>query len=282
MKTLPALCLLALLPVLRQDPAPRIDDRASDRTEEAIARGYFTTCDHDGNGWVSMREAERAMQVDRDGFAAFDTDRDGRIDATEFLVRYRSIVAMTGSFRPPESGEEVVPVPRRNAEQLRTAYDADRNGGLDTAEFRRVLLDYGREELPVELLLSKLDIDRSNRVDGEELENLSRLLSATHLPSLGADLVGEPEPRAGSIAELFGTPVERSTTFKAVSEPPRITGPVPFFLRLDLDRDGFVSEQELAKLGAPLELPVRIATVMAALDTNGDTRLSEAEFMRSM
>ena len=39
--------------------------------DELIAK-HFSDCDANGNSWISFKEAETAMGLDRPGFAAFD------------------------------------------------------------------------------------------------------------------------------------------------------------------------------------------------------------------
>ena len=60
--------------------------------------------------------------------------------------------------------------------------------------------------------------------------------------------------------------------------PPRITGPVRSFRRLDLDNNGQISLAELEELLRPLFSPVRVHTVHHTLDRNQDGFLTEDEY----
>ncbi len=93
---------------------------------------------------------------------------------------------------------------------------------------------------------------------------------------------GEALIRAASVAELFGQPVSREDAELISPLPPRVPGPVPHFLRLDLDRDGLISPADLHALSRPVQLPVRINTVIATLDLDGNGGVDADELRRSM
>jgi Ca2+-binding EF-hand superfamily protein len=239
----------------------------------------FDVADYNHNGWISFLEAQESLQLDQASYWTYDRDRDGRITREEFRARYRAIVERAGGFRPPVPRKEKSLVPTRNAEQLRNAYDRNGDGGVGLEELRSLLIDYDREELPVEVALEKLDRDVTGRIDGEELELLARLLSATHtIPRESSDA---PAP-GHSIEELFGGVKLRGTGFQAAPQPPQIGGPVTHFRRLDLDNDGRVTIDDLMKLQSPMQLSIRAGTVLAALDLDQDGALSEQEFLDAM
>ncbi|WP_419192315.1 hypothetical protein [Engelhardtia mirabilis] len=235
-------------------------------------REYFSTADYDSNGWISFREAEQALLLDRDEFGRYDTDSDGRVSQAEFGARYRAAIERVGAFQPPVPPAEAVAAPARGTDQLRNAYDTDLNGALDLAELTRLLDDYDVPEIDPALALSQLDADSSQRLELNEIGFLTTLLDT--LRSSPVHLFGA---EATTLEGLFGTPISRPAGLGEVPMPPRIAGPVPPFTRLDLDRDGGITVEDLTALEFPMTLPVRPATVVASLDLDGDGALSSAE-----
>lgn len=184
--------------------------------DEGRAELYFRVADHDGDGWISWREAQESLRFDKLRFEQLDLDGDGLLDKTEFLAAYRRTVERIGAFPPP--------VPRPGSE-------------------------------------------------GERL-----LASAETEPTPGL----WPTRPAASLLELFGEPREQDAGRSLVRLPPRIAGPVPAFERLDLDRDGRLSDADLDRLQRPVQMQVRRGTVLATLDLDGDGVVDRAEFYASM
>lgn len=264
-----------LVVVMLQDPlrTPAQAERELVRLEQE----YFERCDYDGNGWISYSEAREALQLDPNGFFVYDSDKDGRVTRLEFGTRFRDVIERHGSFKPPSGRAAESLVPLRNAEQLRNAYDTNGDLGIDELELTKMFADYDREELPIAIVLEKLDRDSTLEIDGDELELLARLLSITHTTSELTET-----PHAASIEELFGGLKERQTLAGSAPQPPTIRGPVPHFRRLDLDNDGRISLHELQRLQSPLQLSVRVNTVLAALDSDEDGQLGENEFLDAL
>lgn len=64
---------------------------------------YFKTCDHDGNSWISFREASYSLLFDRAQYGRADGNNDGRITRPEFDVYYANTQASLGTFPIPRA-----------------------------------------------------------------------------------------------------------------------------------------------------------------------------------
>lgn len=243
------------------------------QAEEDVAKQYFTTADYDANGWITISEAKASLALDRRTFALFDEDGDGRIGLAEFRARYEKIVQSGGAFAAPvpKSGARV-PATKSPAE-LALRFDKDGDEALDRSELRAFLEEL-HSRLDADVILSNFDRDGSRRLSKGELADLGAFLDPNRR--------SHPQPRAASIEELFGKPIPREERKGAPLMAPWILGPVPVFRRLDLDGSGEITAGDLLALQRPIQLPVRLAAVLATLDTNGDGGIDPAEFEASM
>ena len=274
---LPASALAAATALLIAAPSPQEPLRPEYATEEEREQAYFEIIDHDGNGWISYREARASLGVNRPEFAIYDKDWDGRITDLEFGERYREVVELTGAFQTPKAGEGSRAV-TRSPIQLLSAYDQDADRGISFGELDSLFTDYDREELDIDVVLEKLDRDGDRLLSGDELNHLSRLLAAPVL----IDQPVDPSERRKDVLELFGQIEPRDDLVDAVPQPNRVPGPIPHFDRLDYDRDGFISIDDLRELQSPVQLKARAGPALATLDLNEDEVVSREEFLRSM
>lgn len=243
-------------------------------TSPLVAR-YFAICDRDGDRSISYPEAKESLGLDKQQFSVYDTDGDGLISLPEFRRRYKEIILAGGTFPPPKA--KVVPPSAlpESAEKVLGDYDKDKDAALDQAELDAALVGMGAAKLDPEATLAQFDHDGSGMLEAPEIEELLSVLRTGKSRKLG--------PRPRSITELFGVVVARKTGLVWSPEPPRILGPVPSFRRLDIDGDGRITRDELAELQRPYNvLKVHTNAVFAALDTDGDGVISEAEFWASM
>jgi Ca2+-binding EF-hand superfamily protein len=261
----------------KSSPREQEEPDASDKTEQL---GYFSICDHDGNGWISYREAKHSLRIDQTSYGVYDADSDGRVSFEEFDARYMEIVERAGGFRTPIPISDRRLVPTRNPEQLRNAYDRNGDRALNERELSQLLIEYGRAEIPAAIVLEKLDVDANGRLDQGEMEHFSRLLSGTY--TLPKDRTQEKGPLPRTPAEIFGGPERRPEGFNVVPLPPRLPGPTTHFRRLDLDGDGKISREDLFHLQNPLQLPIRGQAMLSALDLNEDGGLDEQEFLLAL
>lgn len=286
------LTLLALAPVLAgQDGESTTPQSDKDEAEVELTNidvqeaEYFKTCDYDENGWISYREAESSLHMNRDGFAQYDADNNGQVSQQEFNDRYRELLVRVGTFRTPTpKGVALVPagsvaVTLEPASTLPSTsqafvglYDKDADGKLNVAELELASQALGFAGLSPSAVLGKLDIDKSGTVEPAELQTVLdalNVLDAASLIPLGT--------KASSIEELFGGNEPRPYFTGATPRPPRIGGPVVPFRRLDLDNSGFIDIADLEQLSLSAHTVVRPSAVLAGLDLNGDGRLSPEE-----
>ncbi|MEM9803027.1 MAG: hypothetical protein AAGA20_22085, partial [Planctomycetota bacterium] len=157
---------------------------------ERKQRLYFTMTDADHGEWISFREAREALRFDAPRFRAFDVDNDGRMTFEEFSSFVLAEASAGRTVTEPITRPVEGPPPRRNAEQLRTAYDVDLDGAISGLELETLLGDYQTatiERIDAAGMLVRLDNDGSERLEIIELERL-----AAYLFSLAEREPGEP------------------------------------------------------------------------------------------
>jgi Ca2+-binding EF-hand superfamily protein len=264
-----ALCLLALGP-------PAAAQSVIYPSEAAREQDYFERCDHDSSGWIAYREAAHSLLITRAEFPIYDLDRDGRISREEFGERYRKVVDQTGAFPEPLLGGPTKAI-SRDPEQLLRAFDQNADRSIGDFELSKLLGDYARSTLSVDVLLAELDRDGDKKLQGAELSGLARVLTAPLEPAQPP-----PDSRPTSLDELFGEVIPREQRPGSPQQPPRIPGPVTHFRRLDLDDDGVISLDDLQRLQSPLQVSARVNAALASLDVNGDEVVDYTEFRASM
>jgi Ca2+-binding EF-hand superfamily protein len=253
-------------------PRPQVGPGSSLEESE-----YFQTIDYDGNGWISYDEARQALNIDRQEFWRYDLNRDARVVQEEFSVRYLEVVGRVGSFPTPQSTEVPTIAPPRDPDQLRNAFDRDLNGSIGPGEFQTLLTEYSLTDYDATEMFQSFDVNGDFRLAGGELLELARQLEAFR----STVTIGVSE-NYDSVEELFGEAIARPPGPGEIASPPQITGPLPIFSRLDLNRDGSLTSNDFDELSFPLTLPVRSVTVIASLDTDGDEALSADELRASM
>ncbi|MCZ6597007.1 MAG: hypothetical protein O7B99_05160 [Planctomycetota bacterium] len=235
---------------------------------------YFLTCDHDSNGWISYREAHTSMAANREEFAQFDGDHDGRITRAEFGRRYSRVIQGVGIFKPPVPPVTGAPHPSEGP----LTYDFNRSGRLELSEVARYLEDESIAATAAEAM-KLLDADGSGTLEVNELAAITIVLEP--LEPRDPPEPSEPEPPK-TIEELFGGSTPRKEQLGANPLPDRIVGPVPQFRRLDLDNDGGIELEDLRKLLTPAQVNVNAVAVIAVLDMDRDGVLSRVEFLAAI
>lgn len=244
--------------------------------DEQIAE-WHGSCDYDLNGRVSYSEAHMALGFDRARFQLYDKDRDGLFALEEFDTHYRDSLRFGNSFRLPAAAPERGRAPVRTPEQVRNAYDSDLDSFIDVEELVLIIEDYERPDLEAAQVLSGVDVDQDQLLNLDELAGLNEILNPVAIQPID-DMLDKPK----SLVELFGAEIPRGTESVGPPQPPLIIGPLPHFIRLDADGDGLISVEDLEKLLRPLQIPVRITTVLNTLDLDGDGKLSHAEMVQAL
>jgi Ca2+-binding EF-hand superfamily protein len=272
-------CVPAVVPALQGRGGGR-GGRGGDKPQPAaqpegdLSHFYFETADWDADGWIYMSEAEKSLGLDKAGFRAFDKDGDGSISPDEFAARYQAVLEKGGVFAPPTPKPDSNRPSRKGPKELMKLHDVDADGMLVESEVSQALSAAKLSEPTAETILATLDKDKSGGLEGAEVEELVRILS----PDAPTTKPRKPK----TLEQLFGRPEERSTRASATIGPPRITGPVPVYVRLDFDQSGMVGLSDLEELQRPLQSSVRAPAVLATMDANGDGSITALEFAESM
>lgn len=272
--------------------------------EEQLLQDHFRLCDLDENGWISLREAQAALALERAEYQRLDANQDGRLDAMEFAREPRTLLARLGARlasepgasapEPPAEPEaERAPAPEPAAPPTAAArpsplrsefgamtvkpgaflrrFDTDASGGVNGTELEAALAEGGLP-LSAAQALEVLDRNDSGQLEGGELFPFAWLASRAR-PAPVPPSPPEPAPPEPSPAE---------TPPAAVREREPGPGRGSHFARLDPGRDGFIDEADLRTLQSPARLDLRLRAVLSALDRDGDGRLSESEFRAAM
>ena len=263
-----------------QDPADESESPLFELAPEHVLQEeqYFGICDHDGDGVIVFAEARHSLELTRASFAVYDTDRSGDISRDEFRERYTQIIARYAGFAPPIPSALTVLPPEQTPQQMLNRWDDDSNRGLDAREVQAMLDRYDMDEYTGEQAIQLLDRNGSRRLEVSELLPLKNLVDDHTNP----DWIFPEEPEAMTLIGLFGTQVPRPGLPGAVPMPPLTLGPLPHFHRLDLDRDGGISLEDLTELQTPIQISVRPSTVINVLDRDGDGKLSAAELRAAL
>jgi Ca2+-binding EF-hand superfamily protein len=250
-----------------------------DAIDRELIKGYFATCDADGNGWLSYRECRDSLSLDRAGFAEFDRDQDLRVDAAEFEAGFDGVSHRAGAILVPVATGKTRLEPPRDSRSILATFDRNGDGALQKSELPALFEAYGRRELAIDTAMDNLDVDGNDSLSGAELERAARVLRSL---SVAARPAGDLATLYSSLDQLFGHVVERPAAIDASRQPPLIVGPVLPFRRLDLDADGGIEIDDLYRLMTPVTPNFSVGAIHAGLDANEDGRIDRLELAAAL
>ena len=152
-----------------------------------------------------------------------------------------------------------------------SVYDGDRDGRITLEEYTRVFINTFEK-------LGAVPPPVPNPDDPNALRLADLLAEAEEPPEV--EVVEAPLPK--TVLELLGTVTPRSNDDRGAPQPGQIVGPVPSFHRLDYDGNGGISHENLEVLARGSGLDLRLSTLLASLDQNGDGVIDQSEFTASM
>ncbi|MBL8739275.1 MAG: hypothetical protein JNL12_22800 [Planctomycetes bacterium] len=230
-------------------PAERVYRGPYDTT---TSRDLFSACDRDADDRLDVLEAGEALDgvrdaKDHDGFARYDSDRDGYVSWPEFDAMFRQSLRQKGAVRLRPS-RPLRSDSRGNSElqQFLRLHDGNRDSALDPAEIER-LVRLGILPPALTSKLRSLDHDGSGRLEETELAPWFEQLPRASRPTTD-------RPGAGSLL------------------------PAPWN-RCDADRDQAISKDELGLALRRLDPSLErwVPQLLQKLDQNRDGKLQSGE-----
>lgn len=236
-----------------------------EREEHSYQGGYsksrshelFRACDANSDDRLNILETADAFDVllspkDHQGFARFDTDRDGFVTWPEFDQRFRKGLEYGGTFRIRTSRPFALPDPPPQAltplQKFIRLYDRDGDGGLSPDEITNLLKQTG---LPVDLAgpLLQSDLNKSGTIDEPELAPWFQMLQLPAPAATGPTPAGLRQPWLDADANLSKAieSFELDVLLRRL-DPSLLRWSKNLIAKLDSDRDGKLSAPELEAL----------------------------------
>jgi len=246
----------------------------------------FAVADLDGDGEISLAEFEHLLgtavsfgRVEdvKAAFFRFDKDNDGSIDRTEL----KSMLAATG--KNPTDAE---------VETLFKKGDIDGDGKIDLQEFIKLMFPLSTETLSklqksfkslddIKAAFRKYDTDGDGHIVRLELRQVMSKFSEVEVDAVFA--LGDMDKSGGIDYQEFISlmvPNAANTVKKLASQFKSVADIKSAFKRLDINKDGQISRDEL-KNGMKLS-DSDLDIVFALGDLDGDGEISVGEFIRVM
>jgi len=88
-------------PAAGQDDKKASDRAEAEKAQRQLASQFFSIADYDGNGWISFREAQQSLGIDKPRYLVYDKDRDGRVTEEEYVAVSIETWRRYGAFKAP-------------------------------------------------------------------------------------------------------------------------------------------------------------------------------------
>ena len=220
---------------------------------ESVSRELFRGCDGNSDDRLDVLETVDAFDLlpsprDHDGYARFDTDRDGFVTWPEFDQRFRKGLEVGGGFRVRTVRRLTMPeAPPQKATPLQEfikTFDKNGDGSLSPDEIQKLLETAG---MPPTLAapMARLDLDGSGSVSEVELAPwFESLPIAALVKSTGISPLPQPWFEGDRDKDGAIDADELRAVLRAL-DPGLLRWTKKLFAKLDANADGKLDPKEL-------------------------------------
>lgn len=244
-------------------------------------RGVLRKIDKDGSGDISFAEFAQVLYAAVDAFPTKDIN--DLLSST--LENFETKSVMNAQFRENKQ-KTMLDKLNKKFEEL----DANKDGQLDPAEFRNMILSLGLgwSEDATDAALKKMDADKSGTISSQEFRS-ALYMACMRNSDTGIDEILEAVlnrmQSQGQMNYQLGEnfpelkPVKKKEASKA--EEDAISKIEQAFYKIDLDKNGLLSPNELAVVSKTLDLnwdEKMCEEIIADIDLDGTGQLNMFDF----